>query len=279
MASTLVYDSPPRPTLVRYCQPESCPAPVNVQLQPRRNASSTTYLDLSDGPAGGSRIARQLEKTFNESHEGGPSVDAVLDTLFPPLRWVEGGTLFTQHISTAPADRLDVLKTQEDLDEELLRRRASETGICPIRYELVLQCFDELIRHIAIQGPERALLLLRLKEEARMTIAAYEALSEASVNFSLRKQLQSEFAVGDREQRIAALEEENARLRAKAAGLKRQAEAMEARESSKLQVLRAKHRAEVEFLNQQLAFQENVLLSTQSSSGKSAGGSPQYQRK
>ncbi|KFG40479.1 putative axonemal dynein light chain p33 [Toxoplasma gondii p89] len=277
-ASTMIYDSPPRPTLVRYCQPEASPAPPAVKPQPWRNTNSTTYLDVGDG-SNGSSVARQLEKTFNESPQGGPSVEVVLNKLFPPLQWVDGDTLFTQYISTAPADRLDVLKTQEDLDEELIRRHASETGICPIRYELLLQCFDELIRHVAIQGPERALLLLRLKEEVRVTIAAYEALSEACVNFSSRKQLQSEIAVGDREQRIAVLEEENSRLRAKVASLKRQAEAVEAREATRLQVLRAKHQAEIEFLNQQLAFQENILLNTQNSNGKTTADQQQQQKK
>ncbi|CBZ52970.1 putative 33 kDa dynein arm light chain, axonemal [Neospora caninum Liverpool] len=259
----MIYDSPPRPTLVRYCLPEASPAPAAVKTHPWRNTNSTTYLDMGDGQADGGSVVRQLEKIFTESQQGSPSVDVVLNQLFPPLQWIDGDTLFTQYVSTAPADRLDVLKTQEELDEELIRRHASETGICPIRYELILQCFDELIRHIAIQGPDRALLLLRLKEEARVTIAAYEALSEACVNFSSRKQLQSEIAVGDREQRIAALEEENARLRAKVAGLQRQAAAVEAREATRLQVLRAKHQAEIEFLNQQLAFQENILLNTQ----------------
>lgn len=36
-----------------------------------------------------------------------------------------------------------------------------------------------------------------------MTIAAYEALTEACVSFSARKQLQSEFAVGNREEQVS----------------------------------------------------------------------------
>ncbi|PHJ24271.1 axonemal dynein light chain p33 [Cystoisospora suis] len=275
----MIYDCPPRPTLVRYCHPEATPAPPGVRPQSWRNAGSTTFFDTADGPADGSSVARQLEKLFNEAQQGGPSVEVVLNTLFPPLRWVENETLFTQSISTAPADRLDVLKTQEDFDEELIRRHASETGICPIRYELVLQCFDELIRHIAIQGPERALLLLRLKEEIRMTIAAYEALTEACVSFSARKQLQSEFAVGNREEQIAELETQNKRLQAKVANLRRQAETLEVQEASRLQALRAKHQAEVEFLNQQLAFQESVLMSIQNSSGRAGGGQQQQTKK
>lgn len=53
-------------------------------------------------------------------------------------------------------------------------RQARETGICPIREELYAQCFDELIRQVTINCAERGLLLLRVRDELRMTIAAYQ---------------------------------------------------------------------------------------------------------
>lgn len=53
----------------------------------------------------------------------------------------------SQHVSTTAADRVDVLKTREDLDVQLLERRASETGVCPCRYDAVLQCFGERMRY------------------------------------------------------------------------------------------------------------------------------------
>ena len=56
-----------------------------------------------------------------------------------------------------------------------------ETGICPIREELLSQCFDEIIRQVTINCPERGinfynysgLLLMRVRDELKMTIAAY----------------------------------------------------------------------------------------------------------
>lgn len=48
-----------------------------------------------------------------------------------------------------------------------------ESGICPIREELHNQCFDEIIRQVTIDGPERGLLLMRVRDELKMTIAAY----------------------------------------------------------------------------------------------------------
>ena len=52
--------------------------------------------------------------------------------------------------------------------------QARETGICPVREELYAQCFDELIRQVTINCAERGLLLLRVRDEMRMSIAAYQ---------------------------------------------------------------------------------------------------------
>jgi hypothetical protein len=52
--------------------------------------------------------------------------------------------------------------------------QARETGICPVREELYSQCMDELIRQVTINCAERGLLLLRVRDEMRMSIAAYQ---------------------------------------------------------------------------------------------------------
>lgn len=63
-------------------------------------------------------------------------------------------------------------------------------GICPVRRELFTQCFDELIRQAAINCGERGLLLLRVRDEFRQTIAGYQSLYESSIAFGMRKALQ-----------------------------------------------------------------------------------------
>ncbi|RHY05595.1 hypothetical protein DYB28_013574 [Aphanomyces astaci] len=68
----------------------------------------------------------------------------------------------------------------------LQQKQARETGICPVREELYAQCFDELIRQITINCAERGLLLLRVRVEIRMTIAAYQTLYESSIAFGLK---------------------------------------------------------------------------------------------
>ena len=76
-------------------------------------------------------------------------------------------------MSPTPATRVDVINLQDELDKRLQARQARETGICPIREELYAQCFDELIRQITIQCAERGFLLVRVRDEIKMTIQAY----------------------------------------------------------------------------------------------------------
>merc|ERR1712022_31080 len=94
----------------------------------------------------------------------------------------------------------------------LQSRQARETGICPIREELYSQCFDELIRQVTINCAERGLLLLRVRDEIRMSIAAYQTLYESSVAFGMRKALQSEQGKSDMEAKIKQLEQEKKEL-------------------------------------------------------------------
>lgn len=97
-----------------------------------------------------------------------------------------------QYVASTPATRLDVINLQEKLDQQLQQRQARETGICPVREELYAQCFDEIIREVTINCAERGLLLLRVRDEMRMTIAAYQTLYESAVAFGMRKALQTE---------------------------------------------------------------------------------------
>merc|ERR1712070_70129 len=112
-----------------------------------------------------------------------------------------------QYTAKTPATRLDVINLQEHMDTRLMDRQARETGICPVREDFYQQCFDELIRQVAINCPERGLLLLRVRDEIRMTIDAYKTLYESSVTFGVRKQLQAEQGMGEMEDRIKSLQD------------------------------------------------------------------------
>merc|ERR1712159_935523 len=152
---------------------------------------------------------------------------------------------------------------QEELDRRLQQRQARDTGICPVRRELYSQCFDELIRQVTINCAERGLLLLRVRDEIRMSIAAYQTLYESSVAFGMRKALQSEQGKSDMEAKIKQLEQEKKELERQVQDLKAKCEAIEKRESERRALEEKRHAEEVAFLkksNQQLKQQlESVL--------------------
>ena len=65
----------------------------------------------------------------------------------------------------------------------------SLTILLEVRRELYAQCLDELIRQTTISCVERGLLMLRLRDEARMTLHAYMVssvqlvMSSSTTNF------------------------------------------------------------------------------------------------
>merc|ERR1711982_881 len=148
----------------------------------------------------------------------------------------EDGKHYSQYVSSQPATRLDVIQLQEALDQRLMERQARETGICPVREELYSQCFDDLIRQVTINCPERGLLLLRVRDEIKMTIAAYQTLYQSSVTFAMRKQLQAEHGKADLEKRIADLEARKTKQENKVIELKAKIQAIEKRNSERKEV-------------------------------------------
>lgn len=96
-----------------------------------------------------------------------------LNSILPPREYTEQGQLWVRYVSPTPATKVDVMNLQDELDKRFLQRGGRETGICPIREELYAQCFDELIRQITIQCAERGFLLVRARDEIKMTIQAY----------------------------------------------------------------------------------------------------------
>jgi dynein light intermediate chain len=88
---------------------------------------------------------------------------------------------------------------QELLDERLEMWQARDGGICPVREDLYSQafgpailfilfgslqlCTDEILRQVALSCPERGLMLLRMRDQLRMTISAYQTLYKSRCGF------------------------------------------------------------------------------------------------
>ena len=99
-------------------------------------------------------------------------------------------------------------------------RQARETGICPIREDLYAQAFDELIRQTTINCAERGFLLVRVRDEVKMTILAYQTLYESSVAYGMRKAMQAEQNKAEKLNKLASLQRICAEEEEKIADLK-----------------------------------------------------------
>lgn len=141
--------------------------------------------------------------------------------------------------------------TQENLDTALTERKAREAGICAVREHLYLQCFDEIIRQVALDGPERGLLLMRTRDEVRMTVDAYKTLYTSSVTFGIKKQLQAEQGIPTLEEEVNALEAEKANLELELQELRSKFDMMEKRENERRTADEKRRKEELDFLKYQ----------------------------
>ena len=152
-------------------------------------------------------------------------------------------------MSHQPASRIDVARLREMLDQKLMERQARESGICPVREELFSQCFDEIIRQVTLNLPERGLLLLRIRDEIKMTIAAYQTLYQSSVSFAMRKQGQAETGKAEIEKKIEQLEAKYKKQCDKVIELHQKIEAIALRNADNQQVDQKKRADEQQFLS------------------------------
>ena len=128
-----------------------------------------------------------------------------LNSILPPNEYEKQGQLWLQYVSPIPATRLDVCILQQELDKKLQERQARETGIWPIRADLYAQCFDEIIRQVTINCAERGFLLVRVRDEVKMTVLAYQTLYESSIAYGMRKAMQAEQSKAQKQNKISSL--------------------------------------------------------------------------
>jgi dynein light intermediate chain, axonemal len=178
-------------------------------------------------------------------------IDDMISAVLPPREWVEESGVWMQNICKDPATRLDVISLQEKLDKKLSERKARETGICPVREELYSQCFDELIRQVALDSPERGLLLMRTRDEVKMTIDAYKTLYASSVTFGIKKQLRAEQGIPALEEHANELSSTNSQLELEVQELRSKLEIIEKREAERRTTDEKKRKEELDFLKYQ----------------------------
>jgi dynein light intermediate chain len=183
--------------------------------------------------------------------ESNPSIQDALNAIFPPKIWEEDGKKYIQYVSQEPATREKARDLFKALDEKIKERQAREKGICAVREELYSQCFDEIIRQVTIECPERGLLLVKVRDEIKMTIASYQTLYESAILFGIRKQIQTEAGKGDLKKRLEDLENKKKELNKQKTQLDNKLKAFDKQMAERNQTETAKREEESSFLRQQ----------------------------
>ena len=136
------------------------------------------------------------------------SAEDIINALLPAQELPDGRVQF---VSREPAGQLEVLQLEHQLQDQLRARQARETGLCPIRFQVYMELFDELIRQISLDCVERGLLLRRLKDQSLQEIRQKQLLYEQGTTYATEKMmLPEETALIAR---IDELETENAKLK------------------------------------------------------------------
>lgn len=99
--------------------------------------------------------------------------------------------------------------------------------------------------------PERGLLLLRIRDEIKMTIAAYQTLYQSSVNFAMRKQVQSEIGKAELDKRIEEYEALKKQKEDKIVELKSKIDAIERRNMERHEIMANKRKEDLNFIRVQ----------------------------
>merc|ERR1712113_1294492 len=101
---------------------------------------------------------------------------------------------------------------------------------------------------VTIICAERGLLLLRVRDEIRMTICAYQSLYESSIAFGMRKALQAEQRRNQQNKKMKDLVVANRKLREEVDELDLKIAQVEKHEADRREQEERKHKEEVEML-------------------------------
>eukprot|EP00942_MAST-04A_sp_MAST-4A-sp1_P000104 g104.t1 len=200
----------------------------------------------------------------NAAIGGGIHSNDVLNTLLPPIALEDDdGNIWKQYCTNKTSGREDVFDLQDKLDEGLSRRQARNNGICPVREDLYSQAFDELLRQVTLETPERGLVLLRVRDEIRMSLAAYQTLYLNAVAFGTRKAVEAEETVATLDEKHQNLIKKRQNLQSMKVDLMDKVEIVQNREMTKTKTARESQKKEREFIEKQIKQLEDFLKTQQ----------------
>ncbi|XP_025411316.1 28 kDa inner dynein arm light chain, axonemal-like, partial [Sipha flava] len=172
----------------------------------------------------------------------------VLDVIFPPREWEENGITWRQVTSRKPPSQNEHLKLNENFESQISYWNIQTKGLTPIRKELYGQYFDEQIRQVYLNDEEMGELLMRIRNELKITVEAYIYHFENGVMFSVRKSKIHDQEMNDIEMDVKTLKENNLSLEKKLVSTNITLQNYEKYWTDQLNVLIEKNKLEFQFL-------------------------------
>lgn len=108
-------------------------------------------------------------------------------------------------------------------------------------------------------SPEAALLLLRARDQLKLTVEAYRTLHDASVAYGVRKQVQAEEGLPDLQAAVVVAGERKRALEARAAALRSRSDAADKRAGERRSADERRRAEELAFLRQQAKHLDGFL--------------------
>jgi len=211
-------------------------------------------------------ISTPLARKKNQTgpFDGKDNLNDILNGMFPPRIIDNDGERYIEYVSNIESSRQDLKALDSELKARLIERQARKVGLCPVREDLHFQLFDEIIRQVTINCPERGFLLLRVRDDTKMTIAAYQNLYQSSVVFGANKQLQAEEGKAELEKKIEELERRKRILENKKTDLTNRLEATEKSYQEIKTIDQNRRQNEINFLKYQSKHLESFLITLES---------------
>eukprot|EP00904_Undaria_pinnatifida_P001270 jgi/Undpi1/11143/HiC_scaffold_30.g13441.m1 len=101
---------------------------------------------------------------------------AALKAIIPNKEWTDEAGTWVQTVSSTERTRAELEMLHNKVDAKLSTFQARPGAVCAVREQVFSELFDEVIREITLESPERGLLLLRLRDETRMNLDTYSEI-------------------------------------------------------------------------------------------------------
>ena len=148
-------------------------------------------------------IVAIMSGNFNQ----GIHIEEVLDIILnnQKLNPFNNPSLEQKKASSKKSEKEEIQIIAEKIEVLIRQRKCKQEGVCEINDEIYLETFNELIRQIAIDCPERGIVLSIIRDEIERTIKEFKNIYRNSQKFSVRREISSSNGISDLERRRFAL--------------------------------------------------------------------------